>query len=76
MWFRDVLMLKATNDPNLLLFKDEYRIIKKQANTRSYDQIENIINAMEEAKAKLKVNVNFDITIELMLLSIKERNNG
>ena len=76
LWFRDVLMLKATNDPNLLLFKDEYQIIKKQANVRGYDEIENIIKSMEEAKTKLKANVNVDITIELMLLSIKENYNG
>lgn len=76
LWFRDVLMLKATNNPNLLLFKDEFQIIKKQANLRSYDKIENIIKSMEEAKAKLKANVNFDITIELMLLKIKENSNG
>ena len=43
-------MLKATSDPNLLLFKEEYQTIRKQANIRSYDQIENIINSMEEAK--------------------------
>lgn len=76
LWFRDVLMLKATNDPNLLLYKEEYQIIKKQAKIRSYDEIENIIKSMEEAKAKLNANVNFDITIELMLLSIKENYNG
>jgi DNA polymerase-3 subunit delta' len=76
LWFRDVLMLKATNDPNLLLFKDEFQIIKKHANTRSYDEIENIIKSMDEAKTKLKANVNLDITIELMLLSIKENYNG
>ncbi len=76
LWFRDVLMLKATKDPNLLLFKDEFQTIKKQANTSSYDKIENIIKSMEEAKAKLKANVNLDITIELMLLSIKEKYNG
>lgn len=76
LWFRDVLMLKATNDPNLLLFKDEFQIIKKQAKIRGYDQIENIIKSMEEAKAKLKANVNLDITIELMLLTIKENYNG
>lgn len=76
LWFRDVLMLKATNDPNFLLFKDEFQTIKKQANIRSYDSIENIIKSMEEAKAKLKANVNFDITIELMLLRIKENCNG
>ncbi|CRZ35664.1 DNA polymerase-3 subunit delta' [Herbinix hemicellulosilytica] len=76
LWFRDVLILKASNDPNLMLFKDEYQIIKKQANTRSYDQIENIIKSMDEAKAKLTANVNLDITIELMLLHIKENYNG
>lgn len=76
LWFRDVLMLKATNDPNVLLFKDEFQIIRKQANIRAYDEIENTIKAMEEAKTKLKANVNLDITIELMLLSIKENYNG
>jgi DNA polymerase-3 subunit delta' len=76
LWFKDVLMLKATNDPNVVLFKDEYQIIKKQANIRSYEKIENIIKSMEEAKLKLKANVNFDITIELMLLRIKENFNG
>lgn len=76
LWFRDVLMLKATNDPNILLFKDEFQIIKQHAKTRSYDEIDNIIKAMEEAKTKLNANVNFDITIELMLLSIKENYNG
>lgn len=76
LWFRDVLMLKATKDPNLLLFKDEFQTIQKHANTRSYDKIETIIKSMEEAKAKLKANVNFDITIELMLLKIKENSNG
>jgi DNA polymerase-3 subunit delta' len=76
LWFRDVLMLKATKDPNLLLFKDEYQVIKKQAKTRSYEEIENIIKSMNEAKAKLKANVNLDITIELMLISIKENYNG
>lgn len=76
LWYRDVLMLKATEDPNLLLYKDEFQFIKKQANTRSYEGIENIIRAMEKAKIRLKANVNFDIAIELMLLTIKENSNG
>ncbi len=76
LWYRDVLMLKATNNPNLLLYKNEFPFIKKQANTRSYEEIENIIGGMEKAKIRLKANVNFDITIELMLLKIKENSNG
>ncbi len=76
LWYRDILMLKATNDPNLLLYKEEYQFIKKQANIRGYDEIENIINAIDKAKLRLRANVNFDITIELMLLTIKENSNG
>lgn len=76
LWYRDILMLKATNNPNLLLYKNEFQFIRKQANLLSYVQIDVIIAAMEKAKIRLKANVNFDITIELMLLTIKENSNG
>lgn len=72
LWYRDVLLFKVTNDPNLLLYKSEYRYIAKQASNRNYEGIENIIEAMDKAKIRLKANVNFDTAIELMLLSLKE----
>ena len=72
LWYRDVLMLKVTKDPNTLLFKDEYRFLSAQAKKRGYEEIEDIIKAMDKAKKRLDANVNFDIAIELMLLSIKE----
>lgn len=72
LWYRDVLMFKVTKNPNLLLYKDEYKYISRQASTRDYEGIENIINAMDKAKIRLKANVNFDIAIELMLLTLKE----
>ena len=75
LWFRDVLMLKATSDPNLYYLKRNIRPLENRQISGSYDQIENIINSMEEAKIKLRANVNFDITIELMLLNIKENYN-
>lgn len=76
MWYRDVLMFKATKNPDLLLYKEELSYINKQANIRSYEGVEKILKAMEKAKIRLKANVNFDIAIELMLLSIKENSNG
>ncbi len=76
LWYRDILMFKATKDPNLLIFKGEYPFIKNQANIRSYEGLENIMKAMEKAKLRLRANVNFDIAIELMLLTIKENSNG
>lgn len=76
LWYRDVVMYKATMDPDLLLYREELTFIKNQANIRSYDNVEKIISAMEKAKIRLKANVNFDIAIELMLLTIKENSNG
>lgn len=76
LWYRDVLMFKVTKNPNVLLYKDEYKFIAKQASMRNYEGIENIINAMDKAKVRLNANVNFDIAIELMLLTLKENGNG
>lgn len=72
LWYRDVLMLKVTKDPNLLIYKSEYPDITKQSSIRSYEGIEKIIAAIEKAKVRLNANVNFDIAIELMLFTIKE----
>ncbi len=73
LWYRDVLMFKVTKDPNSILFKDEYSFLSTQAKKRGYEELEDIIKAMDKAKKRLDANVNFDIAIELMLLSIKEK---
>ena len=72
LWFRDVLYMKATNDVNNLIFKDEVYDIKKQAAKRSYLGIENILQTIEHSRVRLNANVNFDLVIELLLLAIKE----
>lgn len=71
-WYRDILVYKATMDVNSLIFKDEVYDIKKQANKSSYNGIEIIIEALEKAKQRLNANVNFDLVMELLLLTIKE----
>lgn len=71
-WFRDVLLFKATNDRNSIIFKDEAGGIVKQAGISGYDGIENILEAIEKAKVRLKANVNFELTLELLLMTIKE----
>ena len=72
LWYRDVLMFKVTKDANLLLYSDEYSAISEQATKRDYENIENIIAAIDKAKVRLKANVNFDVTIELMILATKD----
>ncbi len=72
LWYRDLLYLKATDDVNNLIFKDEVYDIKKQAAKKSYSGIENIFQAIELTRTRLKANVNFDLVIEMLLLAIKE----
>ena len=71
-WYRDVLLFKATGDVNGLIFKDEVYDIKRQAEKSSYNGIEEILKALRKAQVRLNANVNFDLVIELLQLTIKE----
>ncbi len=71
-WYRDVLLYKATKDMDKVVFKDQMAYIKERAKKSSYEGIELILESLEKAKARLKANVNFDLVMELMLLTIKE----
>lgn len=72
LWYRDVLMFKVTKDANILLYHEEYKMISQHATKYAYEDIENIINAIDKAKLRLDSNVNFETAIELLLLTIKE----
>ena len=71
-WYRDVLMYKATMDEGALVFKEEGEYIRRRAQASAYDGIEDIITAIEKTKVRLKANVNFELAMELLLLTIKE----
>lgn len=71
-WYRDVLLFKATNDANNLVFKEEIGNIRKVAGRTSYEGIESVLHALSRAKSRLEANVNFELTMELLLLEIKE----
>lgn len=71
-WYRDVLLFKATSDANHLVFREEIQVIRKVAGRSSYEGIENVIDALDKAKLRLRANVNFELVMELLLLEIKE----
>lgn len=71
-WFRDVLMFKATQNPNMLLYADEFETIASQAQKRTYENLQEIVNEIEICKQRLKANVNFENSLELLLLKMKE----
>ena len=72
MWYRDVLLFKATNDVNLLIFPNEFRTISEQASRSDFNGIETIIQAIDTARRRLNANVNYELAMELLLLTIKE----
>ncbi len=71
-WYRDVLIYKATMELERVVFKDQINYIREQAKTSSYEGIEKILESIEKAKTRLKANVNFELVMELLFLSIKE----
>ena len=72
LWFRGVLLFKVSRDPNSLVFTDEVADIRRAAGKSSYEGLELIMEAFDKAKTRLHANVNYDMTMELLLLTIKE----
>ena len=76
LWFRDVLLYKATKEIDNLVFKKEIMDIRDQAEKSSYEGIEEILSAIERAKTRLRANVSFELTMELLLMTIRENCDG
>lgn len=72
LWYRDVLMFKATQDMAGLIFREEYKHIRETSTKSSFRGIEAILEAIDKAKQRLEANVNYELTMELLLLTIKE----
>lgn len=71
-WYRDVLLFKATSDVNHLVFREEIQALRRVAQRSSYEGIERVIESLDKAKNRLNANVNFDLTMELLFLEMRE----
>lgn len=71
-WYRDILLFKATGDANHLIYREDLTNIRRIAQRSSYEGIEKILEAINTAKIRLNANVNFELTMELLMLTIKE----
>jgi DNA polymerase-3 subunit delta' len=76
LWYRDMVYFKATRDINGIVFRDELRTIRDTVKICSYEGVEEVMKAIENAKTRLNANVNFDLTMELLFLVIKENIHG
>ena len=76
LWYRDMVYFKATRDADGIVFRDELRTIRDTVGYCSYEGVEEVMKAIECAKARLDAHVNFDLTMELLFLVIKENIHG
>ena len=72
MWYRDAMMIKITGNVDKILFKNEFSTLKKQSGKLTFKSIEDKIDAIAKAEQRLLANANFEVTIELLLLTLKE----
>ena len=72
LWYRDVLLFKVTNDINVLVFQENFRDIREVAQKCSFEGIENIMQAIDTATRRLEANVNFELTMELLLMAVRD----
>lgn len=72
LWYRDVLVFKATRDPDAIVFRDQITDVRRASQTCSYEGVETVLLAIDKARVRLKANVSFELTMELLLLTMKE----
>ena len=66
------MFIKVTKNPNKLIFREQFRVLLDQAKYISYEGIEDIIRAIDNAKVRIDANVGEEVVLELLLFRIKE----
>ena len=72
LWYRDILMYKATVDINRLVYKKEFKALSEASKRSDYAALERVLEAIDKAQTRIKANVNTDLTLELLLMAMKE----
>ncbi|MCR5267289.1 MAG: DNA polymerase III subunit delta' [Lachnospiraceae bacterium] len=72
LWYRDILMYKATRKYENLLHLEDRHMIAATAERCSYEGIKQILSLIESTKDRINANVNPEMALELLLLAMKE----
>lgn len=67
MWYRDILIQKASDNQADIIFTEEYRTIAELARAYTYMQIGKILDMIDLTRERLSANVNKDNAIWLFL---------
>ena len=71
-WFRDLMVLKATDSADRLVFSEEWDILKRQADSIRYDGAARIFGEIGKTEDRIRANVNPDNALILLFNIISE----
>ncbi len=72
MWYRDILVLKVTGNPDKILFKKHYSVIREQANYLSFNELEAKSKAITVAKERIEAKAKLEDIMRLLIMTLKE----
>ena len=71
LWYRDILVIKSTGAAERVVFREEERELASRADNMSYKKIEDCLKAIETIRQRIKANVNLEVSLEMLLYTIK-----
>ena len=69
---RDILVYKATEEEDHLIFRDKISYIRDTADRCTFGGLNLVAEAMQKAKKRLDANVNADLALEMLMIAVKE----
>lgn len=72
MWYRDILVLKVTGNPDKILFKDQYSVIREQSKYLSFNELDAKAKAIDNAKERISANAKLEDIMRLLIMTLKE----
>ena len=71
MWFRDLLVVKNCDQQEMMIFKEQYLVLKKQSKLITYEMLNESFVNIDQTRKRLRANVNFDSSLEVLFLTLR-----
>ncbi|MBP3610046.1 MAG: DNA polymerase III subunit delta' [Lachnospiraceae bacterium] len=72
LWFRDILVMKATKGEGRPVFREEEQELRRQAERMDFRWLEQCLEVIELTRQRMSANVNLEVSLEMMLYAMKE----
>jgi len=72
MWYRDILLYKATGSSQGLIFQEALPEIKRLSHGLTYEGLNRMLETVELTRTRLAGNVNAELTLEWLLITARD----